>query len=159
MPGGLWLNNAPSWGIINAMWVSLIKWHGDKLMCSPEDRSLCIPLRSLRMSRPPLWSCGRSSYSFSSQDLNINLPLVSFPRSAVMSGMQACVPLRWLRGGGGEEGRVCVFLLWLHPAWFTLSSAAEKTKAWVLETAQRLEVCGLFSTWSVYPCFLCNFPM
>lgn len=73
------------------MWVSLIKWHGDKLMCSPEDRSLCIPLRSLRMSRPPLRSCGRSFIQPSSQDLNINLPLSLSPRSTVVSGMQACV--------------------------------------------------------------------
>lgn len=82
MPGGLWLNNARSSGIINAMWVSLIKWHGDKLMCGPEEQSLHIPPRSLRMPWPTplvLWS----------QDLNINLPLSLFSRSAVVSGMQA----------------------------------------------------------------------
>ena len=103
MPGGLWLNNARSSGIINAMWVSLIKWHGDKLMCGPEERSLHIPPRSLRMPWPPplvMWS----------QDLNINLPLSLFPRSAMVSGVQACVPLHWLhRGGqGGGVKSLCV---------------------------------------------------
>lgn len=100
MPGGLWLNNTPSSGIINAMWVSLIKWHGDKLMCGPEERSLHIPTHSLRMPWPP-------GLVLLSQDLNINLPLSLFSRSAVVSGMQAWVPLHWLhRGGRGQGGGV-----------------------------------------------------
>ncbi|TNM88049.1 hypothetical protein fugu_006270 [Takifugu bimaculatus] len=63
-------------------------------------------------------------------------------RSAFVSGMQT-----WLPGGGrGGGGRgVCLFLLRFHPAR-------------VLETAQRLGVCGL-SPPDVFTRAVCVFPM
>lgn len=79
MLGGLWLNKAPSRGIINAMWVSLIKWHGDKLMCSSEDRSLRIPPHASRECPGRPSGHVVSPIQQSSQGLNINLPLCLSP--------------------------------------------------------------------------------
>lgn len=83
MPGGLWLNNAPSWDIINAMWISLIKWHGDKLMCSLGDWSLRVPIHSLEMSRPPslvMWLAFAHRVLHTgpcTEDIHRNLTLIS----------------------------------------------------------------------------------
>lgn len=106
MPGGLWLNNRPPC-IINAVWVSLIKWHGDKLMCSSEDPSPCIPLRFPENvpATPPGHVVGphTTATPLSSQDPNINLSLSLSPRSAVVSGIQS--PFAGCREE--EEGFVC----------------------------------------------------
>lgn len=79
------------------MWVSLIKRHGDKLMCRPggAESLHSSPLPENVQAAPLLYE--DRPHDQSSQDLNINLslsPSVSFPRSAVVSGMwhEACVP-------------------------------------------------------------------
>lgn len=149
MPGGFWLNNAPSWGIINAMWVSLIKWHGDNLMCSPggpkSPHSSQLP-ENVQAAPLVMWSL---LIQHSSQDLNINLPLVSFPRSAVVSGMQACV-------SSEEEEEEEEFL---YSCCGSIQPDSHYLQLQRRPESWRQPRDWKSASWSVYSYFLCNFPM
>lgn len=122
---GIWLNKALSRGVINAMWVSLIKWHGDKLAGSSEDPCLRIPPPSfLRMSRPPPLVMWPHTAAFTAPSTLI--PLCVFPQISRGVWYEGMCPLPWRRRR--RRRRVCLLPLWLHQAWFPWSLASEKRR-------------------------------
>lgn len=128
MPGGLWLNNASSRCIINAMWVSLIKWHSEKLTCSPGGA------KSLHSSPFPsnvpaaLGSCGRPSQGLLAQRLR-RVHRTRILISLCVSPQMSCgvwYAGMWLPSpAAARKTRRSALVRWLHPAGFPESSAEE----------------------------------